>query len=249
MTALSNNLKAALNKLKGIVGLQWAGSLFLLLFAALWLQIPDSHVWEFALSILLGLLIVLAVVWLCARTVRSLRGDNAPFAYRIVILLIFAAVWMLLLYPIGWGRAKEELYAGFVNSKLSPSLRYFFTYNRLLALQEYFYDLLQSIAAGLLIPLIIEATAFGINRDMFRRAGHAWRSGLYWLVVILSGFAGAALTRALLGWTPGRGLSLEMISLLVRVGFAYTVDIFLWCFVLSLAAVCLERGKANRSVE
>jgi hypothetical protein len=249
MTALSNNLKAALNKLKGIVALQWAGNLLLMLFAALWLQIPDSHVWEFALSILLGLLIVLAVVWLYARTVRSLRGENAAFVHRIVVLLVFAAVWMLLLYPIGWGRAKEELYAGFLNSKLSPSLRYFFTYSRLLVWQEYFYDLLQWIAAGLLIPLVVDATAFGISGAIFRRAGYAWRSGLYWLVVVLAGFAGVALTRILLDWTPGRGLSAEAISLLVRLGFAYTVGIFLWCFVLSLAAVYLERVQTNRSIE
>jgi hypothetical protein len=225
-----------------IVVLQWVGNLTLMLLAVLWLQIPDSHIWQFALSIIFGLLIALAVLWLYARTISDVRRSTIPAFQRMLLLALFAALWLLVLHSIGLLREKEALFAGFWNSKLPPNLRNFFNYARLLGWQEQFYNLAQWVLAGLLMPIALESTT-GIRLTNLRRSGRVYRYLSYWLVVVVAGFAGTALAGALAGWTPGKGVALETVSLFARLAVVYTVDIVLWCFVLALTSVYLEAAE------
>ena len=48
------------------------GNFLLMLLAAGWLQIPDSHTWQFAFSILSGVLLVVGFLWLYTATFRHL---------------------------------------------------------------------------------------------------------------------------------------------------------------------------------
>ena len=52
---------------------QWVGNFLLMLLAAGWLQIPDSHTWQFAFSMLSGVLLVVGFLWLYTATFRYLR--------------------------------------------------------------------------------------------------------------------------------------------------------------------------------
>ncbi len=55
-----------------------------------------------------------------------------------------------------------------------------------------------------------------------------------------SGLGGSALTWALADWTPAAGLAGQTLSIVARLGIAYTVDILLWCFLLGLVAYYLD---------
>ena len=244
MTSLSKDLRSALGKMPKVVVLQWAGNLVLMLLAALWLQIPDSHVWQFALSIIIGVSIGLAMLWLYAKTVSELRTPTTSAFMRMLLLVAFTAIWLLVLYLIGLLREKEGLLAGFWNSKLSPDMRYFFNYPRLVIWQERFYDLVQWIFGGLVLPVALETSAFGLRWTSLKRSRRVYRHWMYWMVVVVAGFAGMALTRILAGWTPGRGVAVETVSLLGRLGIAYSADIFLWCFVLALTANYLDAPES-----
>jgi hypothetical protein len=87
------------------------GNFLLMLLAAGWLQIPDSHTWQFAFSMLSGVLLVIAFLWLYTATFRV----SAPCAARPphwlswILLAVFVALWWLLLQPIAAGRAHEGL--------------------------------------------------------------------------------------------------------------------------------------------
>lgn len=245
MTFPSSDIRAALKKMPKVVALQWAGNLVLALLAALWLQIPDSHLWQFMLSIISGLLIGLAVLWLYAETVSNLRKTNTPTFLRMSLLILFALLWVLFLHFVGLLREKEGLFAGFWNSKLPADLRVFFNYPRLVAWQEHLYDLAQWIFAGILLPVALEMSAIGLSLTSLKRSARVYRHWLYWIVVIVAGLAGSALATKLAGWTPGKGVVLETVSLLARLGVVYTVDIFLWCFILALTSVYLEATDAN----
>lgn len=240
MTFPLSDIRAALNKMRKVIVLQWAGNFVLALLAALWLQIPDSHLWQFVLSILSGLLIGLAALWLYAKTVSDLRTANTSVFLRMLLLILFAVLWLLFLHSIGLLREKEGLFAGFWNSKLSPHLRTFFDYPRLVAWQEHFYNLSQWVVAGLLLPIALQAIAIGVRLTNLKRSARAYRHWLYWIVIIVAGLAGSALASTLVGWTPGEGVALETVSLLARLGVVYTVDLILWCFVLALTSVYLE---------
>src|SRR5215475_271341 len=233
------SLKLACKRLSaGIVLLQWCGNLVLMLLAFAWLQIPDSHAWQFVFSVLTAVILVIAFLGLHTHTFRRLRGlpSAAPWWLRILILFAVVVLGYFLLQLIGIGRAHEGLYAGYWNSRFSAGQRSFFTFQRLVEWQDHFYDLLQWLLAALLLPIAFVGAARGL-RGGVSAIGRIYRHVLYWLVVVVCGFAGSCITGLLAGWTPGRGTATEIISVLLRIGLAYTVDILLWCFVLALMAV------------
>ena len=82
--------------------------------------------------------------------------------------------------------------------------------------------------------------ACGVGVAAFRRVGRVYRHWLYWLCILVCGFGGAAITWALAEWTPAAGLLGQSFSIVPRLSIAYTIDILLWCFVLSLTAHYLE---------
>src|SRR5271156_2307241 len=80
---------------------QLLGNFLLMLLAAGWLQIPDSHTWQFVFSMLSVVLLVAGFLWLYTATFRYLR----PCAVRPsrwlswLLLAVFVAFWWLLLQP------------------------------------------------------------------------------------------------------------------------------------------------------
>lgn len=230
----------------GIVARQWTGNAAALLLAFAWLRVPDSHAWQFLFSVIFGLAIVAAFLWLHATTFRRLRISVLPIPTTVQLLILVCIIffWMFLLQPISATRSFEPLLAGYVNSKLSAQMRTFFTFTRLVQWQECLLDLLEGLIAGLLLPAAMAAVATGKNTRTFRGLSCVYQRWQYWAAVFLCGFAAERLTSALVQWTPGKGLVGETISVVARLALAYTADILLWCFVLALTAVYLDRGES-----
>ena len=244
-TANARSFKAMIEKLRpGIIVRQWLGNAVALLLAFAWLRVPDSHAWQFLLSVIFGLAIVATFLWLHATTFRRLRtlALPVPTPVQLLILVCIVFFWMFLLQPISATRSFEPLLAGYVNSKLSPQMRSFFTFARLVQWQEYLLDLLEWLIAGLLLPAAMAAVATGKNARTFRGLSFVYQRWQYWAGVFLCGFAGTRLTAALVSWTPGKGLVGETLSVVTRLAIAYTADILLWCFVLALTAAYLDHG-------
>jgi hypothetical protein len=245
-------IRSAFSRIKGRLFLsQWVGNFLLMLLAAGWLQVPDSHAWQFLFSILSGVLLVVAFLWLYSATFRHLLAcvTRPPWFVSCLLLAAFVALWWLLQQPIAAGRAHEALFAGYWNSQSPRWLRYRLGYSSLVAWQERIYDCVQWLIVGLLLPLAVVTCACGLAG--FRRAGLVYRRWLYWLCVLVCGFGGAAITWALADWTPAAGLVGQFFSIVARLGIAYTIDILLWCFLLALAALYLRdsadpAGTASR---
>jgi hypothetical protein len=101
---------SAFSRLTGRLFLaQWVCNFLLMLLAAGWLQIPDSHSWQFAFSMLSGVLLVLGFLWLYTATFRYLRPCAArpPRWLSWLLLVVFLALYWLLLQPIAAGRATK----------------------------------------------------------------------------------------------------------------------------------------------
>ena len=119
--------RGALGKMSGRLLLsQWVGNFVLMLLAAAWLQIPDSHTWQFAFSMLSGVLLVVGFLVLYTATFHHLRpcAEPAPRWLSWLLLVGFIALWWLMLQAIAVGRAHEALYAGYWNSQSPPWLRH-----------------------------------------------------------------------------------------------------------------------------
>ena len=84
-------LRGALGKMSGRLLLsQWVGNFLLMLLAAAWLQIPDSHTWQFAFSMLSGVLLVVGFLWLYTATFHHLRPCAEPAAAMAELALLLA---------------------------------------------------------------------------------------------------------------------------------------------------------------
>jgi hypothetical protein len=227
---------------------QWVGNLLLMLLAAGWLQIPDSHGWQFVFSMLSGALLVVAFLGLYVATFRHLRPSAAPPPRWLgcILLGLIVGLWWVLLQPIAAGREHESLVAGYLNSQSPSWVRYHAGYSKLVAWQERIYDCIHWLLAGLLLPIAIEICAFGLGPGWLRRAARVYRRWLYWFAVLVCGLGGSAITWALADWTPASGLAGQTLRVVLRLSVAYTVDILLWCLVLSLTAHYLEtRSKPS----
>jgi hypothetical protein len=229
---------------------EWAGTLLLVLLAFAWLQIADSHVWQFAFSIVSGGLLVVAFIWVQTHVFRMLLARaqaGAPFWLRFLTCLVLVGLWFLMMYWIGIALRHAPLYAGYWNSKLSPGLRYLFPFERLVSLQQWLWELAQWVVLALLAPIALEGGSARLDSAAWKRIGYVYRHWLYWLVAVVFGFSGSALSGVVVNWKPGSGVALEILSTLLRVGAAYTVVILLWTYALSLAAVYLVRKTSHPS--
>jgi hypothetical protein len=241
-------IRQAFSKLKGrLFWLQWVGNFLLMLLAAGWLQIPDSHSWQFVFSILSGVLLVVGFMWLYIATFRHLLpcASRPPWWLSCLLLAVFIALWWLLLQLIGALRAHEALYAGYWNSQSPPWLRHHLGHSSLVAWQERSYDCIQCVLAGLLLPAAMVMCACGVDR--IKQVTRVYRHWFYWLCVLVFGLGAPTLTWAIAEWTPEAGLVEQTISAVLRLGLAYTVDILLWCYLLALVAQYLSAPSPPES--
>lgn len=236
---MTQALRAAFSRTMGrLFWGQWLGNFVLMLLAAAWLQIPDSHSWQFTFSVLSAVLLVAAFLWIYMASFRYLLpcGSRPRWWLGCLWLAMTLVVWWFLLQSLHAGRTHEAVFAGYWNSRSPAWLRAYLGYSSLVAWQERIYDGIQWILAGLLLPLAMETAACGSRSGWFRRAAGPYRRWLYWVCVLLFGWAASTLTWALASWTPEAGLVEQSFSVLTRLAVAYTADMLLWCFLLSLAA-------------
>jgi hypothetical protein len=207
----------------------------------LWLQIPDSHVWEFAFSILsAGLLLVLffaLCTWLFRQVLKP--AEKGRWWLQWALLAVVIVVWWLLQIPIDKLVEHGALYAGYWTSRLPHGTRSLRTYEHLLLFQDSLYFSLRLIMTGLLLPVAVAAGA-GLLPLSVKRIFHVWTRWWYWVTALLCGWLAFAISSKLMDWTPGHKLAGEILSLLIRLGFAFTLDVLLACFVLAVIAVGLQ---------
>ncbi len=222
---------------------QWLGNLLLMFLAAAWLQIPDSHTWQFLFSIVSAVLLVVGFLWLYITTFRYLSAcsSRAPWWQAVISLAVFALLWWLMLQLIAAGRAHESLYAGYTNSQSTTWIRHHLGYSALVAWQERIYDCVQWLGAGLLLPAAVVSCACGLSMSGVSRVVSVYARWFYWLVVLFAGLVAEWLTWLLADWTPAFGLAGQTVSVVLRLGLAYSADVLHWCFVLCLIAYYLGR--------
>jgi hypothetical protein len=220
-----------------VFGFQWLGNLLVLLLAAAWLQIPDSHVWQFVFSVVSGLVLAVAFCWLQVLTFSCLRGTvSGPLWLRIAAFAVIAALWLLLESWISSAGEHFWLYAGYWNSRLSPSHRVLFTPARIVMWLNILLAFVEWGITGIMLPIAIELSTQRWSKLTLKNFARPYSKLLYWVSVVLFCLIVSQLTSALVAWKPGSSVSGEIASVIFRLGVAYTVDIFLWCLLLVLIA-------------
>ncbi len=239
MTVLSR----ALPKFRfSVIALQWGGNLLALLLAIAWLQIPDSHAWQFAFSMIAAAALIIGFCWLQIVTFARLRSTAQPanFWLRIVSFALIALLWFLLAQWISSGSDSLPDYAYLWNSKLSPGMRITFSPARITTGLNLLLDILIWAISALLLPIAITLSADGLLRPSWRDACRPYRRILYWIAVFVFCILTTQLTSALISWMPGKSVSGEVLSITLRLAVAYTTNILLWGLLLALTAAWME---------
>jgi hypothetical protein len=214
----------------------------------LWLQIPDSHVWQFVFSMLSACgLLGLSFGFICWVFKKMLKpAEEEQWWLRWILLAVVVVAWWLLQIPIDKLVEHLELYAGYWTSRLPHGLRWLRTYEHLVLLQDWIYFSLRLAVTGLLLPVAVVAGASRLRHGV-RRIFGVWSRWWYWAAALVCGWIAFAVSGKLMGWTPGRSVAGEVLSLLVRLGIAFTLDVLLACFVLAVTIVGWRQGVTATS--
>jgi hypothetical protein len=220
--------------------------LALLVFALsiVWLRMPDASGLEVAGSVVLALVILAVAGMGESAFILHLRGRAlTPGRLLRGAALLLAGVLLWLAFGALLDRipGDDSLRAGYLNSRLPHSMRYFLTYARIALWLGWIWTALDWIGAGILALIAVCATA---SARPSRAIARALRSATYWIAMIVGVTAATVITGSLIQWTPGHGLRIEMLSLLLRLGAAILIDAAIACLLLAVLAAIIQRSDA-----
>ena len=246
MTRLST-LRSALARMSVRLVLQQIGlALLIFLLYALWLHVPDASALDVIGSALLALLAV-AVAGAGESALLLRLAGRARMPERLLrgalLLLAGAVLWFgwnaLLDHLRGSYDSNDLLWAGYLNSRFPHQLRNSFSYGHILSWLRWMWAMLGWIGAGLIAIGVFAGSA---SVRPLRAAGCALRSITYWAALVAGTMAATAITGALVNWTPGHGLRVEMLSLVLRLAAVALVDAAVVCLLLAILAACVHRS-------
>ncbi len=243
-----NNLFLAARRRIAIRILLWQifGNLGLIGIAIAATTIPDSHLWELALSALTICLLVAGTLALYTYIVRRLRqsAENKPIWLGGLLLALWIAIFSLANYILDPLNDRASQRASYWNAMLGPHLRSIFTQPRLLNWQENIFDsLMWIVLPALFIPVAIETVTRGWQAR--RNASRILLRWQYWLTPILFYCAANVLT-SLIDWHPPSNPTVEVISVVLRLTVVYVVLVYLFTYVVALTSELLARNQAPR---
>ena len=220
--------------------------------ALAWLWIPDSHIWQFGLSVFSGPAIVLAALWLLIITMARWNGENRERPTRLLLHLPGFLVWVLIAFGICWlvgmVNDRQYLFAGYLASRPSQSARYLLTYPRILsAIHIATCMVTYYLLPVFLLPLASETAAFGLKGIHWRRYALVLRSWQLWLVQAGVAVVGVWFPALLMEWTPGKRLGTQVLSVGLRLTLAYLLALGAMLFNIAFVGVLL--GSEGREDE
>ena len=244
--------RSALWQARSLWLLYLAANLALVALAYGWLWIPDARAWQVAASLLLGLLLVLAFLWLQGSTwayFATVHGGAAGSLWtefrgtlRLLPALGMWALLVLLLY-LGWSLAAEAVPGGAL--WLASGLTYLIrkpvnpeTVGAVLAAGSWVIGWI--LIPLWLLPLGVGAAAGGsaaFRRSELRRVFKVCRRVRYWMSYVALFSLGVYLPTKLTLWVPAvESLWGQAASLAARFLAAYLLFVTAWLLLCSLVA-------------
>jgi hypothetical protein len=246
MRPRSLTLRSALDLVRvRIVAMQIALAAVVFALAVVWLRLPDSSALDVIATVLLGLLLL--AIASCGELAIMLRLCGRP-AQRAAMLkgapLVLAgvALWFAWAALIGHFQASDSLLAGYLNSRFPASLRNVFSYSHVTMSLEWTASAIKWIGTGVLAVVVYSAAASTHPASAIRCA---LRSATYWIALVVCGLAAPLLTGLLMNWTPGHGLRIETVSLILRLSTATVLDAVIAVFVLAVLAACMVQSDST----
>jgi len=210
-----------------------------------WTRLPDKHLWQVALDLLLPLLLIICALELEAGTIRAFAdndGRRVKLVWGAVTLLVWIAIGAAFWAVLDWCDDQIPLWAGYLNSRASSHARsVVFTYAHIvhwLTIAEWI--LRWIVLPGKLIVLGAASAQWGWRLPA-RRIFHILLSGRWWLGVILAALVGVLLTSRFFVGLPHGTVSAQVWTVVLKLAAAYLLAVGAWVLLLAWVATLFGR--------
>jgi hypothetical protein len=233
-----------------LVALHFVVNAALLTAASFWLLIPEAHVWQLLLAAFSALLILFVFLWLHSGTL-AYAADPAPEKFRAAFSIkIGRLLWFLLGFGIlfwcvrtvdGWSDSVEQV-SGYIYSSAPHWLRPTSGDSGYTVALGYLFSIVQwYLLPCVFLPVIAARVAGGSALRGLRALGQ-WK---YWLGMAVTSALGVWVTSLIVGWTPGRHVSEQTVSLVIRLGLAYAIATAAWLATAGLVGYFVGPADEN----
>ncbi len=244
-----NYCKDLLLRLRGSllwVALQFGLTLLLILVGLAWTGLPDKHLWQVALTLLVPLLLAISVLELEAGTMRALADDDGrrlKLVWGAMTLLAWVALFWACWAVLDWCDDRIPLWAGYLNSRASAGSRAtVLTYDHLqkwMMLAEWV--LRWIIVPGKLLPYAMASAQWGW-RVPWRKIIRLLLNWRWWPAVVLASLVGVALPGHFFVDLPHGTVMHQVWMVVLKLAVIYVLAVGCWVLLLAWAAVLLRRS-------
>lgn len=224
---------------------QIALALGLFVLGVLWLRIPDANIFDIIGTIILALAIIALAGGGESFLLLRLTGQ-VPTRTKLLrgTLILIAAVilWFGWSAAINHLQAGNALRAGYENSRFSHSLRNVFSYRHIYLWLGWLDSILEWVGTGIIVLFAFCGLA---ATQPLSASLRALRCSTYWIALLVGVFLATAITSSLVNWTPGHGVRIELLSLILRLSLAVLVVAAIVSLLLAILAVCIRQTAAT----
>ncbi|MGO9336857.1 MAG: hypothetical protein ACLPY1_05040 [Terracidiphilus sp.] len=231
-----HDLLRRLSRSRKWVAAQLVLTLLLLLFFVAWTRLPDKHVWQVMLDLVVPLLLVVSLLELEAGTVRAFADDDGTrvkLVWGAVTLLVWIAVGAAAWALLDWFDDQIPLWAGYLTSKSGARARAtLFTYEHV----QRWLTALEWIARWIVVPAKLipyaAATAQWGWRLPWRRVFRFLWNWRWWIGVVIASIAGVWLPSQFFKGPPKGTVNAQIWILAAKLVGAYILAVVSWVLLL-----------------
>lgn len=228
---------------------QFGGNLLLIVLVLAWTRLPEKHLWQVGVTLLLPVLLAISALELQAGTMRSLGrsfadadGRRVKLVWGAVSLLVWVGLAALAWAFLNWCDGRLLLWAGYLNSKAPAGMR-----AKLLTFQhiqlwmrgaEWF--LLWVATPAKVIPFAMSTAEWGWRMPWKRTLKVRW-NWRWWLGVAVAALVGVWVPGLLFAKLPSGSVTAQVWAVALKLVVAYGLAVGSWVLLLGWAAVLFGR--------
>ena len=247
MKTYGKDLLGRLRHSRRWVAAQFVGTLLLILIGIAWTRLPEKHVWQVLLSLLVPLVVAISVLELEAGTMRSLASDDGKrvkLVWGAMTLLVWIAVAWLTWALLDWCDSRIPQWAGYLNSQAPAHWRAkFLTYQHLsLWMTAIEWALRWIVVPAKVIPYAMASAQWGLRLPWRRVIRLLW-NWRWWPAVVVAALLSVWLPGRLFASVPTGTVSAQIWRVTLKLTATYLLAVGSWVLLLAWAAVLFGRQQ------
>ena len=245
-----NSLKDLFRRLRQSrrwVAAQLVGTPLLILVGLAWTRLPEKHLWQVTLSLIVPVLLAISALELNAGTMRSLAGNDGK-----QMKLVWGAMTLLLWIAVVWGcwaildwcDGRIWPWAGYLNSQAPAHLRArLFSYSHLVLWMtslEWIFRWI--IVPAKVLPFAVVSAQSGLRLPLRRILRLLW-NWRWWPAVTLAALVSVWLPGWIFSGEPHGTVSAQIWHVSLKLSASYLLAMSSWVLLLAWAAVLFGRQQ------